>query len=754
MGRQGETWCAHFGLRTPIWKGPGEYRDAVTLPPHTLYQVWLFNEQLVCATKNMKESSPSVIPSELKSFCEKHPLKIMTDWKKSGLTIPHWFIKALLTQLEKLYGYDVAKFPADGWDIWCRKDKRFYRGSGAGYGLGMVNHANTLWNIFLFRYAKELGIFSEEDEIMSFNDDSIIGCGQHSYFRWLKVCRESGGYLDTHKTFSSKGGVFCEVHHFPVVDNGKWVSHYNTLLNMLVKCVNNHHWRFQVSDIIEQTGALYSWPARPVGSGWNTQMSQDALDTYIDIAEKRWSMSFEDVRPEYGGLNYYDLHRTYYGLKDTLLHVFEGTNEEVQTRLCYIKAWKDVTDHPPVFRPWVKFPEGRTKKTFELLGQLGGLNNELSQMRDKAKNRFNLDTEWYNQRYWSRYAEELSKNMKETHFYDDFWVWAAGRKWPSMAIPPELVSESKPCPKIQYVPVMLVNSEKETLYSLQSMICKFVDHVNGTNLVPEMNLSEVDFSAKAKFEVIIHNDSNHYNPLLDITTISKMETFHSAYKCQMDYIERTHECIIGMKTKDFRGEEALEFLKKLYPDDCFKEYKLASWWTVNPLPIKEEWLGHLSGIPIKFHYEAILGLHEGSLNYNNPVQFDLDYLDRFTTLVSPNFWKSKTSKQKKSRKKATKLFKAIGETPQEEEEPLWQLNRQDLTELVNNIYLYKNFGKEEVKEEVVENTTPAYFKLAADSLVDLDLMDDEEDLTPDREVSPHEDEDDYINYLLDSPLGV
>ena len=97
----GMPLCQPIAVRTPVWKRPTEYRDAITLNPYTLYQVWELNQVL----KNMMTPAIGVgdfiDSNDLLKFTRKHSLFIMTDWKKSGLTIPHWFVELVITCIRK-----------------------------------------------------------------------------------------------------------------------------------------------------------------------------------------------------------------------------------------------------------------------------------------------------------------------------------------------------------------------------------------------------------------------------------------------------------------------------------------------------------------------------------------------------------------------------------------------------------------------------------------------------------------------------
>jgi hypothetical protein len=117
----------------------------------------------------------------------------MTDWKKSGLTMPHWFVKAVVEVFNRKNPQHPSNFPTDGWPIYSKKYGRWITPRTFGYGLGMINNVFTLFNLALFEYSKRVNIFSEKDEMLSFNDDSIIGCEDTAYYRWLKICQDSGG---------------------------------------------------------------------------------------------------------------------------------------------------------------------------------------------------------------------------------------------------------------------------------------------------------------------------------------------------------------------------------------------------------------------------------------------------------------------------------------------------------------------------------------------------------------------------------
>jgi hypothetical protein len=617
-----------FSIRTPVWKRPSEYRDAVCTPPSTLFKVWKLNTYLKQMMRHLPEVGDHMDSAKFKNFVKNSPILIMTDWKKSGLTIPHWYVNLVVEKVNKfLPDKEKIDWPKNGWPILDPKTGKVFYPNGYGYGLGMVNNAYTLFNIALFRYAQSKGIFSEEDKMLSFNDDSIISTGKsHPYYSWLRVCTQSGAYLDSHKTFSSKNGIFCELYQMKTQAkcSFKWVSMFHTAVWSLLKCVNHHQWRFRISEIWEAT-TLYSSDICPGGVKWSDRIGTIACTLMSGYAAVYWGKEFNyDLPPELGGVALGQYFRTELSLKTGLTILEEMNVVDFVNRSRYMYHYKQSLHEYPTFSPWKKFPEGETKKTFKRLGSLKGLNFELSPLLEKAENKFLLDRTWFEEEYWNNFWVSLELILKNQEFIPNFWDWAKEQSWSSYSVPRKFVSSSLELGANEnLIFASVVNNKPE--YSLATIAEAYYDI--GQETLPSIPKDKIDFSSYLSFETVVTYRDRHYYCTPDMENISRMMEFSNPKRVWLDYAIRNSEIITGLDIKDNKGEAALSFMEKVWNVKFSRDTFIgASWWTIHPLPFKKEWLPYLSTTPISSHFDLLLALNAGKQVLDgmifNPVSED------------------------------------------------------------------------------------------------------------------------------------
>lgn len=649
-----------YGVRTPVWKRPSEYRDAITLPPGTLLKVWKLNSYLKTMIAHLKEVGDYTSSADLSKFAKQGPLKIMTDWKKSGLTMPHWFVNMVVSKVEHLAGITLD-WPADGWPILDPKTLKVFYPNGYGYGLGMINNVYTLFNITLFRYAQNRGIFSSKDKMLSFNDDSIIVTQSSNYNKWVKVCTDSGAYLDIHKTYTSNVAQFCELYQMDNLSgcSFKWVSAFHTLVWSMLNSSCSNHWRYYVSQVWDCIRGYF--PDNCSTGESCTNAASTTAEVYIkNFAAAYWGEEFDYSKPpELGGVALGKWYRSLSNLKEGLV-ILEGMSDEdfiKSSKELYV--FKTMSEHIPSFSPWKKFPEGGTKETFKILGDLKGLNNEFSAFKQKAQNKFILDHKWFEEEYWITFNHRLEVTNQSQDLILNFWDWARTVEWQSYAVPRRFVSSSIDGGARNNL-LFAKAAKGKPEYSLASMAEAYYEL--GSALRPTIiPIDKIDFSVYLDYEVpVLLLGEEEFTFISNMETISKMYQFNHPKTVWLDYWFRTNDIITGLNIEDERGKSSLEFMTKIWKTGSpIPQLDGASWWTKHPMPYRTGWLDILSNIPVTKHFEILI-----ALNANDQVEipeFRLDQ-DGVANVIAgnPKRWKKKASSKRSSQ---DKRISELGWTP-------------------------------------------------------------------------------------------
>jgi len=670
-----------LAVSTPVWKRPSEYRDAITLNPCLLYKVWKFNSYLKYMISHPGVGDYTDM-TDLRRFATQHSFFIMTDWKKSGLTIPHWYIEILVEEINSKFPSAKIDFPSNGWGIYWTKEEKWVFPSNAGYGLGMVNNAYTLFNIVLFEYAKQDGVFTEKDKILSFNDDSVIGCEKMAYYRWRRICQDSGGYLDFHKTFGSNGPQFCEMHQFRnVKSNFKWVSAFHTAVSALWKSYNKDHYRFLLSDMMSQLK-----PGQDVStlSASYNEAARTTMEHYIlQFSMSYWSCTFNcEIPVELGGVNITCDFRTKYMLKEALCFLEQQNGTTFYKMANHLRVVKESFSNHPIYRPWKPMPKGPTRNYMLELGRVSGLNHELDSLSVKAHNQFLLDSEWYLENFWGPLSIKIEESRNPNRI-DFSWIdWVKEQRWPTYAIPNYLVGATKPLINMDVLP--FVRMEKAAnKYSLPSMVEAFFQHYAKQNVFHSINKDAVSFKGYCLWEAPVVAESDHYEPIVDMELISKISDFSDPRRTFLDYYDRNRVVITQLLTKDFKSEAALELLKVTFKEDDFSSYSGATWYTEIPVPFKKEDLEILKNHLPDLHGGILMDIQEGNQVLNETAFLDYSFLDN-DRRENKKFWKGKTSRQKKNLKKSYKIRSSdMGQLEQlVQDNPLYSVNPDDLRELL------------------------------------------------------------------------
>jgi hypothetical protein len=609
-----------LGVRTPVWKRPSEYRDAVTLNPWTLFQTWEVNSYLKHMISHLPQVGDYTDQNDLLKFTldKNASFFIMTDWKKSGLTLPHWFVSMVIDEMELKAGKRF-EYPRKGWDILDRETGKVFTPKDYGYSLGMANNICTLFNIVLFEYAKIKDVFDENATMLSFNDDSVIGTNQASYNRWLHICYQSGGYADIHKTWGTEAGTqFCEIYQLSSCQsNLKWISMLHTYINSVTKAVNWDHFRFLISDIYDAIKFEVADVSADLQT--NMQLGSMMLELLEVVIANYWGKDIDNsIPPELGGVSIGTRHRTTFSFKKALLLIEEETNvRKVFKMQSYLMMHKDyITNCVPVFRPWKKFPKGPTRDLMEIIGSAGGVNHELTAFGAKAQNKFITDKEYFRLEYWINYSK--ARQLIDDHPWpkEDFWTWAKKEKWSNYAIPKQFVDEVVENVNIRTMTFAKISKERAK-YSLPTMAVDYF--LNGTEGKTQfMPFSEINFSGVFDYEVPIDENVKTYKPECDMKLLSQISEFNDPRKAHIDFTYRTGSRIKVMNTVDHKVHNMLELMRKSYTQDHdLYVYNRATWWTKKPLPYFSNWEPFLFDCPISIHEKIILDLLQGIQSDDN-----------------------------------------------------------------------------------------------------------------------------------------
>jgi hypothetical protein len=673
-----------LAVRTPVWKRTTEYRDAITLNPYTLHKVWELNSYL----KHMIDD-PGVGDYkdmvDMKIFAKSYSFFILTDWKKSGLTIPHWFVKLVVQAVNKIAKTNI-EFPVNGIPIFDPTKNKWFVPSKFGYGLGMVNNCYTLFNLCLFEYAKRQGIFEKEDKMYSFNDDSVIGSQDlRSYNGWISICQKTGGYLDIHKTYTATGVQFCEMHQFRELQNNfKWVSAFNTTIKAVLNSANWDHWRFLVSDSWDQIRGFDSSITDDIP--W--QNFYGTAEHYVKtLGSAYWNVrDLPEAPPELGGVAIGQTFRTSYSLKGALTILEQKTGWDLIKSQSILRASKEAFSWTPQFRPWAKMPDGPTKSYMILLGKHAGIHHELESFSLKAQNKFVTDSKWYLTQFWSHYSKKINEAITNPILDHDFWVWCKQEKWPTYAIPSAFVTKEEKLPLNQKVLPFVRMSKDENRYSLPSQMEAYIKYMRG-EIVLNIPVEEINLKDFLLWESPVIGDIDHYQPICDMELISKIASFSDPRRVFLDYWWRNNSVITGLDLPDFRSDAALDLISTLEGHDIRSNgFDKATWYTRIPLPYRSCWSDILTRNLPDMHENIIMHLLDGQPSqYEETAIFLKEDFDN-NRREDKQFWKKKTKSKIKSHEKKKKLLegRATAQTTTEEE-PLTLLNMDDIQQVMIKI---------------------------------------------------------------------
>jgi hypothetical protein len=594
-----------YAIRTPVWKRVTEYRDAITLPAHTLYKVWDFNQTLKNCMSHIPEVGDYTDPSDLLSIRKKFSYYLHCDWKKSGLTLPHWFAESVILTLKKKGIVSGLDFPTKGWPILDPASGKIFTPSGFGYGLGMVNNLYTLFNIVLYKYCIKKEIIEGEHQMLSFNDDMIIGSETKLYYQFLGVCSKSGAYPDNSKWYETDQSCqFLEIYQGgPYLTAHKWLGFANTALATFAKAVNYDHFRFYLSSVYDANALHvdYSRNANQI----NSHFWEELDDLLKKFHFSCWGIEINNsIPPALGGVAWGSKHRTRYYLKKDLLLL-----EDEPDTLKRVKMWTNFKAHTEFlseglqYASWKKFPEGKTKDYFQQMGKYASLDPVFASMRDKTENKFVTERDSFTEKYWEKYTKYLDIETKVPKASVDYWQWAKSREWPNMAIPKEFVLSSDPD---EGDTIYFIRIQKEEYkYSMPVNISSYLDRALGrTPLIP---IEDLTIGRRQELQVPFKPQKGVYEPYVNFDTLSKISSFNYPKRIFMDYWSRTRTFIQELGTKNFKAEAAMKLFQLANPDYDGPATK-ATWYTRVPVPY-EDWMErYLNYATPDMHPELIITL--------------------------------------------------------------------------------------------------------------------------------------------------
>jgi len=749
---RGKPYQEPLSVRCPVWKRPSEYRDAVALNPSTLYNVWFSNANIKSVFGHLPEWADGCNQEILTRFRSKGEFFIMTDYKKSGLTLPHWFVERVNKKVKERFPLLELNIPVEGWKIYDRKLSKFFEPKDFGYSLGMVNHYYTLWNIVTFKYAQRINIFSPKDTMLSFNDDSVINCQKASYYTWQKCIRDFGGYLDVHKTFAAKGAQFCEIHSFKDINNFKWVSAFHTLWSSLWKSINFDNWRYIVGEMFDQLQVLQE-------DINNLRVKNTEIwGNVVEIIRLNGTYFFakdipEDMPFELGGVNFLK-DRTRLGLKKWLLKTEQLFNQGNQNWKVAVYT-KDAFAYKPVYRPWKVLPKGLVKDTFKFIGEFEGLNHELISFKDKAQNKFILDKEFYQENFWTHFAQQMDKARKEIeeNKFIDFISWVRSNHFYGCALPRTAVKSHVDFLGKQ-LPFVRVQKER-SLYSLQSMMVNYVWSNSGK--VPLFDPNLIDFSKICQYECPVYSGEDCYAPIIDILLVGKINMFHDPRRVFLDIAERERIIPTELYIPDSMSSSMLELMKKIWKEDKYLPHFIgATWWTKLPIPFLAEWVTTITNSLPTVHVNVLTSLLEKlfkgeviDLPNFEPI-IDEKYILEHQK-ANPDFWKSKLKKRKEAQKKQSVKNAPKKRADPDEDNPFLQLNMDETLNLVQEFY------SRQLPEKVQEPAPTGGFDVEAlmkqfETLIQTanPIFEEEQLPVEDTQEVSEEDEDDLLAHYLDS----
>jgi hypothetical protein len=748
-----------FAIRTPVWKRVSEFRDATTYSVTLLHQIWLFNTVLKYSwSPEIKQSigdftTHQSLKDWVGKYCRGDTYTINTDYKSSGLTMPHWFTKEVITILERKNENNNINimFPSKGWPILDKASGEIYSAKGFGYGLGAINNLYTLFNIVLHKYAIKKELLEESSKILSFNDDSTFTSSTPVLGEWLQLVRHFGGWADASKTVQLKGGTwFCEIHQLRfLAGNYKLISAYHTLVNSILKAVNSDHWRHLVTDIFD---SIRGWnhDISPIGAENSKGIIETLAQYVLNFGERFWGKKFDTdcPVPEAGGICLGYGTRTPYAIKGSLVWLERAKEQfSIEDYVKYattFRASKEYVNRKIQYRPWIEFPEGDTKKTFQFLGKLKGIHYELKQFADKAQNMFNTDSTWFRNEQWLNINDYIDDKLTLHPYKEGFFDWALQQDWPNEAIPQYFVEEEEYLPENYVLPWVELPEVKPKM-TITSLVIGYI--------MGQIPIGKLDFRPYFAHPILIKCNQSEYIPQLTQLELEKVLAHGSPKKMILDYFLRYGSIPIRLKTRSTMSKTCLDLLKVHHKDEIPFIADGATWWTSTPIAYREPWLEEVRFL-LPHHQEHMLArifIHGTGQPGDEYVKYSVkDVIE--DKKFNGKFWKEQTTlkkKKEKSKQDSSETITQMFSKVKIKDRKYADIDNIDIIPVLEDLY------NKQIVNHTVEVKATIPFNLYESSMVEVLTFEDDPEPEPEdewwlRDDAPQESEDDLVAQYLNS----
>jgi len=277
------------------------------------------------------------------------------------------------------------------------------------------------------------------------------------------------------------------------------------------------------------------------------------------------------------------------GLKNSLLEIENMDDcESLNVSMALFKALYDRLRSKSVFRPWVKFPNGKTKEMFQELGHLKGFGNELSSLTEKAASKFVLDRDNYLADVWGKLQDTIHHIITNPIKPFAFWDWAKSMEWQGYRIPEAFVDEwatttqtKKPMGWIK-----TTTQGKESKYSLISNILAYKAELEG-KLDPMVNKDEINFSTYYTQVIPLNPSSIGYEVFGSFKLVSQLASFSDPVIALEDLKSRAGRVPLRLCTDNNLYEDMKNFVESItkIKNDSIEGY---TWYTTRPMPFTKE----------------------------------------------------------------------------------------------------------------------------------------------------------------------
>jgi hypothetical protein len=206
--------------RTTVHKYPDERRDILVCDHDTLkiiLEASFYLKQIQDQFKEYKKDRSDVL-TRLKRHKDKY-YYLMTDLKKSGLSISRKLVKEMLLHFYNTYHKECFLTLFKGFDNYWLYDGQNWKFTTEGKGLGLLDELVCIGCMLLFRYAVGNNNFPPGTKGWFFNDDQLIMVPRDSYWSleglldgWNQLVQSIGYTVHGEKPYISKYAQYLEIY--------------------------------------------------------------------------------------------------------------------------------------------------------------------------------------------------------------------------------------------------------------------------------------------------------------------------------------------------------------------------------------------------------------------------------------------------------------------------------------------------------------------------------------------------------------